>query len=214
MLAEFLGTSLLVAVIVGSGIAAETLSPDPGIRLLANSLATALALYALIAVLQPISGAHLNPVISVISAALRRDRWRDALAFLPAQVAGAVTGAVLANTMFGLDPVQVGTADRWSWAHALSEVVATAGLVMVVFTLARTARPQLIAPAVAAYIGAAYWFTSSTSFANPAVTVGRVFTDTLAGISPGAALGFLAAQLVGGACGLGLVVLLAPSRSR
>ena len=203
----------MVAVIVGSGIAAETLSTDPGIRLLANSLATALGLYAIIVVLQPVSGAHVNPVISAASAGLRLTTWRRALVFLPAQVAGAISGAMLANAMFGLDAVQLGTTPRLTWAHALAEVVATAGLVVVVFTLTRTGRPHLIAPAVAAYIGAAYWFTSSTSFANPAVTIGRMFTDTFTGISPAAGLGFVAAQLVGGACGLGLVVLLTPERT-
>jgi arsenate reductase len=213
LLAEFAGTLLLVAVIVGSGIAAENLSTDPGIRLLATSLATALGLYAIIVVLQPVSGAHVNPVISAASAGLHLTTWRQALVVLPAQVAGAISGAMLANAMFGLDAAQLGTTPRLTWAHALAEVVATACLVVVVFTLTRTGRPHLIAPAVAAYIGAAYWFTSSTSFANPAVTIGRMFTDTFTGISPAAGLGFVAAQLVGGTCGLGLVVLLTPERT-
>ncbi|MCS0498563.1 MIP/aquaporin family protein [Protaetiibacter mangrovi] len=212
LLAEFLGTALLVAVVIGSGVAASRLSPaDAGLQLLENALATAMGLAVLIAVLQPISGAHLNPVVSLVDLAVGRRPWADALGYLPAQLAGGVAGAVLANAMFGA-PTTISTTHRLSWQHALAEVVATAGLVLVIFVLARTGRGAWAAPAVGAYIGAAYFFTSSTSFANPAVTLGRVFSDTFAGIDPASALGFAAAQLVGGGVGLGLVLLLAPER--
>lgn len=211
LLAEFLGSGLLVAVIVGSGIAAARLSPDePGLTLLINALATALGLLVLILVFQPISGAHLNPVVSLVDASLGYRRWSDALAYVPAQLLGGVAGAVLANAMFGLAPVGISRTDRSSFPHLLAEVVATCGLVLVIFLLARTGRTHLAAPAVAAYIGAAYFFTSSTSFANPAVTVGRAFTDTFAGINPGSVPGFLAAQLAGLAVGVGLLLALYP----
>lgn len=214
LLAELLGTLLLVATVVGSGIAAERLSPeDAGLQLLETALATALGLAVLIAVLQPVSGAHLNPVITLADVVLGRRRGADVLAYLPAQVLGAAGGAVLANLMFGLAPVEIGTTVRLTVPHALAEVVATAGLVVVVFVLARTGREAFVAPAVGAYIGAAYFFTSSTSFANPAVTAGRVLTDTLAGIHPLSALGFVAAQLVGGAVGVALAGMLVPAGS-
>ncbi|KAA9085394.1 aquaporin [Microbacterium radiodurans] len=213
--AEFIGTLGLVTVVVGSGIAASRLSPaDAGLQLLENALATTAGLFVLIVVFQPISGAHFNPVVSVVDAALGYRRWRDVLAYVPAQIAGAVGGAILANAMFGLDAVSVSSNERLTWSHALSEVVATAGLVVVVFVLARTGRARYAAPAVAAYIGAAYWFTSSTSFANPAVTAGRVFSDTFAGIAPGSAVMYVAAQLSGGALGWALVLLLAPIQRR
>lgn len=212
LLAEFLGTLLLVAIVVGSGIAAERLSPeDAGLQLLETALATALGLGVVIAVLQPVSGAHLNPVISLADAVLGRRGVADALAYLPAQLAGAAGGSVLANLMFGLPPIEISTTARLTVPHALAEVVATAGLVLVVVVLVRTGRPGLVAPAVGAYIGSAYFFTSSTSFANPAVTAGRMLTDSLAGIHPLSALGFVAAQLVGGVVGLVLVRMLTAS---
>lgn len=207
LLAEFLGTLILLAVVVGSGIAAERLSPDDvGLQLLESALVTALGLFVIIAVFLPISGAHVNPIVSVVDALLDSRRWGSVLTYLPAQVAGALAGTVLANLMFGLAPVTMSTKDRLTWPTALAEVIATAGLILVIFVLARTGRSALIAPAVAAWIGAAYFFTSSTSFANPAVAVGRMLSDTFAGIAPWSALGFVAAQVVGGLVGIVLVV--------
>jgi glycerol uptake facilitator-like aquaporin len=214
---ELLGTGLLVAIVVGSGIAAANLSPDDvGLQLLENSVATTLGLAVLIAALGPLSGAHFNPVVTLVDWALgRRDpagaRLGDVAAYVGAQVAGGMGGAVLANAMFG-EPTAIATTHRVSGATLLAEVVATAGLVLVILSLLRTGRDVLIAPGVGAYIGAAYWFTSSTSFANPAVTVGRMFSDTFAGIAPGSVLPFVLAQLAGGAIGVGLAVLLYPAR--
>jgi len=211
-LAELIGTGLLVTVVVGSGIAAARLSPsDAGLQLLENSLATTLGLAVLILLFASVSGSHFNPVVTLVDAALqpRTARGTAVAAYLVAQVAGAIGGSVLANAMFGV-ATTISTTERADAGRLLGEVVATAGLVLLIFALVRTGRPALVAPAVGAYIGAAYWFTSSTSFANPAVTVGRIFTDTLAGIEPGSALWFIGAQLVGGALGFGLVLLLFP----
>src|SRR4051794_20375459 len=216
LLAETVGTGLLVTVVVGSGIAAQRLSPgNAGLQLLENSTATVFGLAVLILVFGPVSGAHFNPVVSAADWFLgRRTRAglpvRDAAAYTVAQVAGAVLGAVLANAMYGLAPVEISDHARASWSAGLAEVVATAGLIAVIFALARTGRGALAAAAVGAYIGAAYWFTSSTSFANPAVTIGRVFSDTFAGIAPASVPTFVAAQLVGGVVGLGLVLALYP----
>jgi glycerol uptake facilitator-like aquaporin len=211
--AELLGTGVLVTVVVGSGIAAQRLSPgDVGLQLLENGLATAFGLAVLIVVLQPVSGAHLNPVVTLADRALgARRRGGEVVVYLLAQVAGGVAGAVLANLMFAT-PTTVSTTVRTTGGHLLAEVVATAVLVLVIFALARTGRSVLVAPAVGAYIGAAYWFTSSTSFANPAVTVGRVFTDTFAGIAPTSAAWFLGAQTVGAGVGVGLILLFFPLR--
>ncbi|MBI5161198.1 MAG: aquaporin family protein [Micrococcales bacterium] len=219
LLAEGLGTSLLVAVVVGSGIAARRLSPgDAGLQLLENSLVTALGLTVLILTFGPVSGAHLNPVVSVVDWLVGRRAGTgltlpQTLAYVAAQAAGAISGALLANAMFSV-PTQVSLTIRDGTGLLLGETVATAGLVVVIFGLARTGRPNVTAPAVGAYIGAAYWFTSSTSFANPAVTVGRMFSDTFAGIAPASVPAFLAAQLVGGAVALGVVSLLFPDVSR
>ncbi|GAA2229912.1 aquaporin [Herbiconiux moechotypicola] len=211
--AEFLGAGLLVTVVVGSGIAAQRLSPaDVGLQLLENSLATALGLTVLIVIFQPVSGAHLNPVVTLADRLLgTRHAPAEIVVYLAAQLAGGIGGAVLANLMFQT-PTVLATTDRLSAGNLLGEVVATAGLVVLIFALARTGRSAVVAPAVGAYIGAAYWFTSSTSFANLAVTIGRIFTDTFAGIAPTSALWFLAAQLVGAAVGVGLVLLLFPNR--
>ncbi|WP_129787509.1 aquaporin [Promicromonospora panici] len=216
-LGELVGTGLLVTVVVGSGIAAANLSPDDvGLQLLENSIATALGLAVLIALLGPVSGAHFNPVVTLVDWVLGRRtaagaRLGDVGAYVAAQVAGGIGGALLANAMFGV-PTAIATTDRATGATLLAEVVATAGLVLVILGLLRTGRGGLVAPAVGAYIGAAYWFTSSTSFANPAVTIGRVFSDTFAGISPGSVLPFVLAQLVGGAVGVGLAAALYPPR--
>ncbi|MFD7023403.1 aquaporin [Promicromonospora sukumoe] len=213
--AEALGTGLLVAIVVGSGIAAQRLSPDDvGLQLLQNSLATTLGLAVLIGVLGPVSGAHLNPVVTVVDWFTgRRDgsgpRAGDGLAYVAAQVAGGIGGALLANAMFGV-PSGLSTTDRATGPHLLAEVVATAGLVLVIHGLLRSGRAAWVPAAVGAYIGAAYWFTSSTSFANPAVTVGRVFTDTFAGIDPASVLPFVAAQALGGALGVLVAAVLYP----
>jgi glycerol uptake facilitator-like aquaporin len=211
LLAELLGTALLVTVVVGSGIAAARLSPsDGGLQLLENSAATVFGLAVLILVFGPVSGGHFNPVISAVDWLLTRRSGSGLSAagvamYAAAQLVGAVLGALLANIMFDLPALQISGTDRISLGHGLGEVVATAGLVLLVFALARTGSAALSAAAVGAYIWAAYWFTSSTSFTNPAVTVGRIFSDTFAGIAPTSALFFIAAQLVGGLVGLGLV---------
>ena len=216
LLAEALGTGLLVAVVVGSGIAAQRLSPDDvGLQLLENSLVTALGLAVLVAALAPVSGAHLNPVVTAVLWVDGRGQpgglsGRDAAAYGLAQTVGAVAGCVLANAMYAVPVTDLASTDRDGWRLLLGEVVATAGLVLLVVLLLRTGRAALAAPAVGAYIGAAYWFTSSTSFANPAVTVGRMFSDTFAGIAPASAPGFVLAQVVGGAVGLGLARVLVP----
>jgi arsenate reductase len=200
--------------VVGSGIAAANLSGDVGIQLLINAIATAFGLFVLITVLGPLSGAHLNPVVSLVDSALGLRSWRDALVYVPAQVIGCALGAMLANLMFGLPAVSISTTDRVAPDHVLAEVVATAGLVLAIFTLARLDRAALIPAVVAAYIGAAYFFTSSTSFANPAITIGRMLSDTFAGIAPASAPWFVAAQLVGGAVGYLAVRLLVPRTVR
>jgi glycerol uptake facilitator-like aquaporin len=208
-LAEGVGTAALVTVVVGSGIQAAALSHDVGVQLLANSLATVFGLGVLIALLGPVSGAHFNPVVTLAAwAAGRGDgdgpNGRDVAAYVPAQLVGAVGGAVVADAMFAEPLVAWSTHDRSAGHLWLGEVVATAGLVALVLGLSRVGRASLAPVAVASYIGAAYWFTSSTSFANPAVTVGRAFTDTFAGIAPSSVAPFVLAQLVGGALGLGL----------
>jgi glycerol uptake facilitator-like aquaporin len=202
---EFVGSALLAAVVVGSGIAAQTLSPsDTGLALFENAFATALGLGVLILIFQTVSGAHFNPVVSLVDALLHRKGWAITSAYVPTQIVGCVSGAVLANLMFAV-PVEWSTTERATWPHLLAEVVATTGLVLVIFALVRTGRSHLAAPAVGAFIGAAYFFTSSTSFANPAITIGRAFSDTFAGIAPTSVLPFIGAQLVGGAIGWMLV---------
>jgi glycerol uptake facilitator-like aquaporin len=158
----------------------------------------------------PISGAHLNPVVSLVDAAFGGLSRRDALAYIPAQIAGCVAGAVLANAMFAQAAVSIATTHRATGAHLLAEVVATAGLLLVIFSLARTGRAATAPAAVGAYIGAAYWFTSSTSFANPAITIGRMFSDSFAGIAPASAPAYVVAQLVGGALAIGSIRALYP----
>jgi arsenate reductase len=218
-IAEFLGTGLLVMVVVGSGIMAQQLSPGHvGLQLLQNSTATVLGLTVLILVFGPVSGAHFNPVVSLVDWLLGRRSGTgltlpDLGAYVTVQAAGAIAGSVVANAMFGVVTAISGK-DRAGGGQVLGEVVATAGLILLIFALAATKRGVLAAPAVGAYIGAAYWFTSSTSFANPAVTVGRIFTDTFAGIAPASVPAFVAAQLAGAAVGLGLLLLLFPSAGR
>ncbi len=208
--AELLGTLLLAATVVGSGIAGDRLADSTGLALLINALATAGAMATLILTLGPVSGAHLNPLVTASDAWLGGRPWSEVAPYALAQTGGAVVGALLANGMFDVDLLGPSSQDRWTGAHALAEVVATFGLVLVVFTLVRTGRTAYAAAAVAGYIGAAYFFTSSTSFANPAVTVGRIFTDTFAGIAPASAPGFVTAQAVGALAALAAVVTITP----
>jgi glycerol uptake facilitator-like aquaporin len=216
LLAEFIGSALLVTVVVGSGIAAEQLSPhDVGLQLLENSTATVLGLAVLILLFGPVSGAHFNPVVSLADWSLGRQSQTGIsgaalMMYAVVQVIGGIAGAVLANAMFDRRIIELATKERITTGHLIGEVVATAGLIALIFALARTVRAGLSAAAVGAYIGAAYWFTSSTSFANPAVTVGRVFSDTFAGIAPTSVAPFVAAQIVGGIIGLALTVYLYP----
>lgn len=215
LLAETLGSLLLTAIVVGSGIAAQTLSPtDVGLQLTENALATAFGLFALIVMFAPLSGAHFNPIVSVVDAAFGYRPWRDVLTYIPAQIIGCVLGAILANLMFGRPAINFSTNDRLTPAHFLAEIVATAGLVLVIFVLVRSGRGQFAPAAVATYIGAAYFFTSSTSFANPAITIGRVFSDTFAGIAPSSAPGYIGAQIIGGLIGYAIVRVLYPTVTR
>jgi glycerol uptake facilitator-like aquaporin len=215
LVAEFVGTGLLVMVVIGSGIAAQRLSPtDVGIELLENSTATVFGLAVLILMFGPVSGAHFNPVVSLADWFIGRRagaglRLPEVGAYTLAQCAGAIAGAELGNAMFDAG-AHVSSHHRASGGHLLGEIVATAGLVTLIFALARTQRGALAAPAVGAYIGAAYWFTSSASFANPAVTIGRIFTNTFAGIAPASVPGFIGMQLIGGLVAVALVLFLYP----
>ena len=209
--AEFLGSAFLAALVIGSGIAAQRLSPsDTGLQLLENAAATAAGLFAIILMFGPISGGHFNPVVSFVDAAFRGVSWRDAAAYLPAQVVGCIAGAIAANLMFALPAVSISVKHRATAGHFLSEIIATLGLMLVIFSLARSGRSRVTPAAVGAYIGAAYFFTSSASFANPAITIGRMFSNTFAGIAPSSAPMFIAAQIVGGILAIGLVRLLYP----
>lgn len=211
LFAELLGSGFLAAVVVGSGIAAQRLSPgETGLELLENAAATAAGLFAIILMFGPVSGGHFNPVVSFVDAAFGGLSWRDAATYLPAQVAGCIGGAVLANLMFALPAVSISTKHRATPAHFLSEVIATVGLIVVIFALVRSGRSRSAPAAVGAYIGAAYFFTSSTSFANPAITIGRMFSDTFAGIAPASAPVFIAAQVIGGALAVAVIRALYP----
>ncbi|MCL2543599.1 MAG: aquaporin [Nocardioidaceae bacterium] len=206
--AELLGTAFLVATVVGSGIAAQRLSPrDTGLQLLENSLATGAVLVALILTLRPVS-ASFNPVVTLVERAIGRVDSTTAVSLIGAQVVGAVLGSVVANLMFGLHAVTLSTHHRTGDGLWLGEAVATLGLVLVVFGALAADHAETVAYAVGGYIAAAYWFTSSTSFANPAVTIARALTDTFAGIAPASVPGFVLMQLVGGALGAGAVLLL------
>lgn len=215
VLAEFLGTALLIVAVVGSGIAAQRLSPnDVGLQLLENALATGAGLTAIILALGSVSGAHLNPVVSVVDAAFGGLCWRELSGYISAQVAGAIAGVVVANAMFALPAVTLSTHVRSSGSLWLSEVVATLGLLLVIFGTVRSGRVAATPFAVGAYIAGAYFFTSSTSFANPAVTVGREFSNTFAGISPGSVVPFVAAQAVGAVLAWLAIRTLYPTMSR
>jgi arsenate reductase len=213
--AEWLGSAFLAAVVIGSGIAAQRLSPGTvGLELFENAAATAAGLFAIIMMFGPVSGGHFNPVVSFVDAAFGGLPWRTAVAYLPAQVVGCVAGAVLANVMFSQAAVSISTKHRASGAHFLSEIVATLGLVLVIFALARSGRSRSAPAAVGAYIGAAYFFTSSTSFANPAITVGRMFSKSFAGIAPSSVPLFVIAQVVGGVLAFLVIKILYPGVTR
>jgi glycerol uptake facilitator-like aquaporin len=212
--AEFIGTAFLLAAIVGSGIAAVRLSPgQPGLELLENSLITGAALVALIAALQPISAAF-NPVVTLVERALGVLTNGETAALAAAQITGAVTGTIVANMMFTMPAVSIATHTRSGGGLWLGEVVATIGLLLVIFGAVRSGRANVLPFAVGAYISAAYWFTSSTSFANPAVTIARMFSNTFAGIAPASVAMFVLMQLLGGALGYGLIRVLYPSTRR
>jgi arsenate reductase len=199
LLAELLGSAFLAAVVIGSGIAAQRLSPgNVGLELFENAAATAAGLYAIILMFGPVSGGHFNPVVSLVDASFGGISWRHTAAYIPVQIAGCILGAITANLMFSLAAISISTHHRATPAHLFSEIIATLGLLLVIFSLARTNRATSIAPAVGAYIGAAYFFTSSASFANPAITIGRVFSNTFAGIAPASVAGYIAAQAIGG----------------
>ncbi len=211
LLAEFLGSAFLAAIVIGSGIAAAQLSPgDTGLQLLENAVATAAGLFAIILMFGPVSGGHFNPVVSLVDARLGGISRRHAFAYIPTQVAGCITGAIAANVMFERAAISISETHRASPAHLFAEVIATLGLLLVILSLARTNRLSFAPAAVGAYIGAAYFFTSSTSFANPAITIGRMFSDTFAGIAPAAVPGFIGAQLIGGAIALAVILALYP----
>jgi glycerol uptake facilitator-like aquaporin len=204
-LAEYIGTATLVCVVVGSGIMGTNLSKDSGIALLINAFSTIFALALLILIIAPISGAHFNPAVSLVQVLRREMNAVEFLSFITAQIAGAISGAIIANVMFDLEAIQISTNERVSTGTLVGEVIATAGLITVIFILVARAQDKLIPLAVAAWIGSAYFFTSSTSFANPAVTIGRVFSDTFAGINPASVLPFIIAQLIGAMLGVALV---------
>ena len=211
LIAEFLGSAMLAAVVIGSGIAAQQLSPNNvGLELLENAIVTGAGLFAIILMFASISGAHFNPVVSIVDASFGGISWRDVVAYVPAQIAGCVGGAIAANVMFSLAAISVSTHHRATGPHLFSEVVATFGLLLVIFLLARTERSSFTPAAVAAYITAAYFFCSSTSFANPAITIGRMLSNTFAGIAPSSVLGFIIAQLVGAALAVAIIRLLLP----
>jgi glycerol uptake facilitator-like aquaporin len=211
LFAEFLGSAFLAAVVIGSGIAAANLSPgDIGLQLFENAAVTAAGLFTIILMFGPVSGGHFNPVVSLVDAGFGGLSWRDAIAYIPAQIAGCIAGAITANGMFALAAISISDKHRASEAHLFAEVIATLGLLLVIFSLARTRRGSIAPAAVGAYIGAAYFFTSSTSFANPAIDVGRMFSDTFAGIAPASVPGFVVAQLVGGAVAIGVIRVLYP----
>jgi len=211
LLAEFVGSAFLAALVIGSGIAAQSLSPgDVGLELFENAAATGAGLFAIILMFGAVSGGHFNPVVSFVDASFGGMRWREAIAYAPAQIAGCITGAIVANAMFAKALVSISTDHRASPAHLFSEVIATLGLMLVIFSLTRTRRGAVTPAAVGAYIAAAYFFTSSASFANPAISIGRMFSNTFAGIAPSSVPGYIVAQVVGGIAAIGLVGVLYP----
>ena len=214
LFAEFLGTAVLVAAVVGSGIMATNLSGDVLVALLVNGISTVLALGLVILTLGPVSGGHFNPAVSIALAIDQKFKVARVAPYIAAQIAGAVAGAVLANLMYGAEAIQVSTTVRVSPGAAIGELVATAGLVFIILNLIRTKRTELIAVAAPAWIAAGYFFTSSTSFANPAATVGRIFSDSFAGIGPDSVPVFVIAQLVGAGLGITLARAFANSKKK
>lgn len=209
--AEFVGSGLLAALVVGSGIAAQRLSPgDVGLQLLENAFATALGLPVLILMFAAVSGSHFNPAVTIVDVATGGRRWADAASYIPAQILGCIGGAILANVMFGGAAISISTTERASPGAFLGEVVATAGLILTIFLLTRSGHHAAVPWAVGAYIGAAYFFTSSSSFANPAITIGRMFSDTFAGIAPASAPAFILAQSIGATLALALILWFTP----
>lgn len=214
LLAEYLGSLFLATVVVGSGIAAQTLSPHAkGIQLFENAAATAAGLFVIILMFAVVSGAHFNPIVSFVDAAFNGISWSRASWYCLTQIVGCISGAVVANLMFSRSVVSLSTHARATPAHAFSEVVATVGLIVLIFALHRTGRGAATPAAVGAYIGAAYFFTSSTSFANPAIAIGRMFSNTFAGIAPSSVPTFVGAEIVGGALAFLLVKALYPETS-
>jgi glycerol uptake facilitator-like aquaporin len=208
LLAEYLGTTLLVAIVVSSGIMATDLTKDVGLQLLINTIATVFGLAVLILILAPISGAHFNPVVTLVDLIQGKSSVLQFIQYAVAQVLGAISGALLANAMFDHAIIETATKLRTGGNLFLAEIVATAGLILVINLLVIQKNLTVIPAAVAAWIGSAYFFTSSTSFANPAVTIGRTFSDSFAGIAPSSAPAFIAAQILGALIGLGLVKVL------
>lgn len=213
LLSEYFGTTILVATVIGSGIMGTNLSDDTLLVLLVNALATVFVLGILILTLGPVSGAHFNPLVTIALGLTKQFPTKQILPYVLSQVLGGIYGAIIANVMFGQAILQISTKARFNGGTAIGEAVATTLLLFVILSLIRTDRANLIALAVPGVIGAAYFFTSSTSFANPAVTIGRIFSDTFAGIAPGSVVGFIAFQIVGTAIALGLVKLMFPKKS-
>jgi glycerol uptake facilitator-like aquaporin len=205
---EFLGTALLVSIVVGSGIMATNLSQDVGVQLLINTISTVFGLGVLIQILGPISGAHFNPAVTVIDLIQKRTKVMTFIQYAIAQTVGAITGAIVANAMFSHPLIEISTKARSGGNQYLGEIVATAGLILIINLMIHQEKTPLIPLIVASWIGSAYFFTSSTSFANPAVTVGRIFSDSFAGIAPGCVAKFIAAQILGALIGLGLTKVL------
>ena len=208
LFSEFLGTLTLVAIVVGSGIMATNLSQDIGVQLLINTISTVFGLAVLIQILGPISGANFNPVVTMIDLIQKRTNFLTFIQYTIAQTAGAITGAILANAMFSHPLIEISTKARSGGNQYLCEIVATAGLILIINLMIHQEKMNLIPVIVASWIGSAYFFTSSTSFANPAVTIGRIFSDSFAGIAPGCVTKFIAAQILGALIGLGLTKLL------
>jgi len=213
LLTEFGGTAALVLIVVGSGIMGTNLSDDAGIALIINALSTVFGLALLILTLGPISGAHFNPAVSLVMYATKNLSLKETLAYIPAQIGGAIVGALLANLTFDLPVLQFSDNARVTTGTLVAEVIATAGLLAVIQVFVARKNANHVAIAVAAWIGSAYFFTASTSFANPAVTIGRAFTDTFAGIAPASIVPFIAAQLVGAALGLAIAKALTSTKA-
>jgi arsenate reductase len=211
LIGEFIGSGLLAAIVIGSGIAAQRLSPtDVGLQLLENALVTGAGLFALILMFGAATGAHFNPAVSFVDAGFGGVSWREAGAYTMTQILGCIAGAITANVMFAGKAISISTHHRATGPHLFAEAIATAGLITVIFALARNGKHAYTPAAVGAYIMAAYFFTSSTSFANPAITIGRMFSNSFAGIAPSSVLPFIGAQIVGAVVGYGVVVVLYP----